>query len=105
MTLVLASCCVDGIVVVADRKITDLKTFKILKDDEKIKGVIRNVIFGYAGSVDGYRIFERYVVGDLVIYRDDQNEQYTYQNMIQKFCKIMDLMRKFCDDIFLPRIS
>ncbi len=47
MTLVLASRCVDGIVVIANRAITDLRTLEILKYDNKLSGVIRNVIFGY----------------------------------------------------------
>ncbi|HEU4446001.1 MAG TPA: hypothetical protein VFR94_15125 [Nitrososphaeraceae archaeon] len=59
MTLVLASRCVDGAVVIADTRITDLKTLEPLRDDMKLKGVIRNVIFGYTGSVDSYQIFEK----------------------------------------------
>jgi 20S proteasome alpha/beta subunit len=100
MTLVLASQCIDGVIIVADRKITALGTLRFLRYDEKLKGVIRNVIFGYAGSEGGYQIFVRYVVGDLVILRDDL-EHYTYQNMIQKLCKIMDLIREFRRNPFL----
>ena len=100
MTLVLASCCVDGVVVVADRKITALGTLSFLRYDEKLSGVFSNVIFGYAGSEDMYRIFVRYVVGDSVILRDDP-EHYTYQNMIEKFCMIMDLLKRIHGNPFL----
>ena len=73
MTLVLASRCVDGVIVFAYRAITDLRTLEILKyDNQLLFGVIRNVIFGYAGSEDIYQIFVRNVVGDLVTLRDDQ---------------------------------
>src|SRR5215212_11879823 len=99
MTLVLASRCVDGVVVIADRKITDLGTLSFREYRDKMSGVIRNVIFGYAGSEDGYQIFVRYVVGDMIILRDDNN-RYTYQNMIQKFCDIMDLMKRFRSNTF-----
>jgi 20S proteasome alpha/beta subunit len=99
MTLVLASRCIDGVVVVADTKITDLETLETLRHDEKLKGVIHNVIFGYSGAEDSYQIFERYAIGDLVILRDSP-EPYTYQNMIQKFCEVTNLMRKFRGNVF-----
>jgi hypothetical protein len=97
MTLVLASRCVDGAIVIAGRAITDLRTLEIKYDNKLLSGVIRNVIFGYAGSEDIYQIFVGYVVGDLVILRDDQ-ERYTYQNMMQKFCMIMNLLRRIRED-------
>jgi hypothetical protein len=52
MTLVLASRCVDGAIVIAGRAITDLRTLEIKYDNKLLSGVIRNVIFGYAGSED-----------------------------------------------------
>jgi 20S proteasome alpha/beta subunit len=103
MTLVLASSCVDGVVVVADRAFMDLHTLETIKYDEKLSGVIRNVIFGYAGSVDIYHIFVRYVVGDLVMLRDDP-ARYTYQNMIPKFGMIMDKIRKSTNPFLLDVI-
>ena len=90
---------------IADRAITDLRTLEILMYDNKLlSGVIRNVIFRYAGSEDIYQIFVRYVVGDLIIPRDDQ-EHYTYQNMMQKFCIIMNLLRGIRENVIeKPRI-
>jgi hypothetical protein len=83
MTLVLASCCVDGVVLIADRKFTVQGTLTFIKYGVKLSGVLRNVIFGYSGSEVGYGIFVRYAVGDLIILRDDP-DHYTDQNMIQK---------------------
>ena len=47
--------CVDGVVIVADRKITDLITKSLVGYDEKIYGVLRNVIFAYEGAVDMFQ--------------------------------------------------
>jgi 20S proteasome alpha/beta subunit len=65
MTLVLGASCVDGVVIVADRKITDLITKNLVGYDEKIYGVLRNVIFAYEGAVDKFQVFLRYVAGIL----------------------------------------
>ena len=54
-----------------------------------LRGVILNIIFGYSGEVKMYDLFVRYLVGDVVILRDEQ-EAYTTQNMIQKLCDIMN---------------
>jgi len=56
---------------------------------EKLRGVILNIIFRYSGEVKMYDLFVRYLVGDVVILRDEQ-EAYTTQNMIQKLCDIMN---------------
>ena len=45
MTLDLGARCVDGVVIVADKKITDLTTRLLVKYDEKVYGVLRNVTF------------------------------------------------------------
>lgn len=46
----------------------------------------------YAGNEDMYNIFVKYVVGDVVMLRDDQ-DRYTKDNMISKFGKIMALLK------------
>ena len=56
---------------------------------EKLRGVILNIIFRYSGEVKMYDLFVRYLVGDVVILRDEQ-EAYTTQNMVQKLCDIMN---------------
>jgi len=95
MTLALSSCCSDGVAIIEDTRI--YKPFAMEKDkisySEKLRGVILNVIFGYSGVVGMYDLFVRYVVGDLVILRDDP-DKYTNENMILKFCGIMDKFRE-----------
>jgi hypothetical protein len=83
MTLALGACCDDGVVIVEDKVI--YKPLTMEKDKisyaEKLRGVILNIIFGYSGEVKMYDLFVRYLVGDVVILRDEQ-EAYTTQNMI-----------------------
>lgn len=96
MTLDLGAGCIDGVVIVADRKITDLITRQLVKYDEKVYGVLRNVIFAYEGSEDMFSVFLRYLVGDVVMLRDDQ-EKYTSDNLLQKLSNIMTVLRNIRD--------
>jgi hypothetical protein len=95
MTLALSSCCSDGVAIIEDTRI--YRPFAMEKDkisySEKLQGVILNVIFGYSGIVGMYDLFVRYVVGDLVILRDDP-DRYTAENMILKFRGIMNKFRE-----------
>jgi hypothetical protein len=43
MTLALAAVCTDGVVIVEDRVLIRMDTYEVLKHDEKLRGVIRNV--------------------------------------------------------------
>lgn len=92
MTLALAAVCIDGVVIIEDTALTRMDTFELLGHDDKLRGVIRNVIFGYSGSEMMYDIFIKYIVGELVMLRDDV-QHYTSINMISKFSRIMNLLR------------
>lgn len=96
MTLDLGARCIDGVVIIADRKITDLITRQLVKYDEKVYGVLRNVIFAYEGSEDMFNVFLRYLVGDVVMLRDDR-EKYTSANLLEKLCNIMTVLRNIRD--------
>jgi hypothetical protein len=74
MTLILGGRCTDGVVMIGDKKIVDLATRHLLGYNMKLFGALLNVIFGYVGTEDIFHIFLRYVVGDLVILRDDQDK-------------------------------
>jgi 20S proteasome alpha/beta subunit len=95
MTLALGACCADGVVIVEDKVI--YRPLAMEKDkisyDEKIRGVILNVIFGYSGEVKMYDLFVKYLVGDIVILRD-KPEAYTRQNMIEKLCNVMSTLQE-----------
>jgi len=87
-----AAVCTDGVVIIEDTALTRMDTFELIRHDEKLRGVIRNVIFGYSGSENMYDIFVKYVVGELVMLRDDV-QHYNSVNMISKFSRIMNLLR------------
>jgi 20S proteasome alpha/beta subunit len=93
MTLILGARCTDGVVISGDRKIVDLATRDLIRYSTKLFGALRNVIFGYAGSEDMFRVFLRYIVGDLVILRDDP-DRYTNNNLFQKLSNTMHILRK-----------
>jgi len=61
---------------------------KLLRYELKLAGVLRNVIFGYAGIADMYKVFERYIAGDVVILRDSA-DKYTSVNLIEKIAAAM----------------
>ena len=93
MTLALAAVCSDGVVIVEDTALTRMDTFELLRHDDKLRGVIRNVIFGYEGQDNLYDIFVKCVVGELVMLRDDVAQRYTTTNMISKFRDIISTLR------------
>ena len=82
MTLILGARRTDGVVIVGDTKITSTMG-RVLRHEPKLAGVLRNVIFGYAGSVGMYKVVERYVIGDLMILRDS-SDKYTDDNFVNK---------------------
>ena len=65
-----------------------LALWELLRYELKLAGVLRNVIFGYAGIVDMYKVFERYIAGDVVILRDSA-DKYTSVNLIEKISAAM----------------
>lgn len=93
MTLILGARCTDGVVISGDRKIVNLATRDLIGYNTKLFGVLRNVIFGYAGSEDMFHVFLRYIVGDLVISRDDP-EGYTNNNLFQKLSNTMHILKE-----------
>jgi 20S proteasome alpha/beta subunit len=96
MTLILGARCIDGVVVAADRKIIDLFTRDLLRYDDKVFGVLRNVILAYEGAEAMFRVFLRYVAGDVIILRD-REEKYTANNLIQKLSTTMNMLREIRD--------
>ena len=93
MTLILGARCTDGVVISGDIKIVDLATRDLIGYSTKLFGALRNVIFGYTGSEDMFHVFLRYIVGDLVILRDDP-DRYTNNNLFQKLSNAMHILRE-----------
>lgn len=80
LTVVIGAKCRDGIVLIADKKLTNVIGGK---DDEGIKiiGDLRHILIGYSGAKNMFDIFRKYVVGDIIITRDD-HERYRYDNIM-----------------------
>jgi 20S proteasome alpha/beta subunit len=78
--VVFGAVCLDGIVLIADRKLTNTIGGK---DDAgiKIHGDLEHILMGYTGAVKMFDIFRKYVVGDVIITRADE-ERYKYDNVL-----------------------
>jgi 20S proteasome alpha/beta subunit len=82
LTLILGARCIDGVVIVGDSKITDVMG-TLLRYEPKYAGALRNVLFGYSGVVHMFKVFERYVVGDVAILLDSK-DKYTPENLLRR---------------------
>jgi 20S proteasome alpha/beta subunit len=80
LTVVIGAKCRDGIVLIADKKLTNVIGGK---DDEGIKiiGDLSHILIEYTGAVNMFDIFRKYVVGDVINTRD-KHERYKYDNSI-----------------------
>ena len=78
LTVVIGAKCSDGIVLVADRKITLFGRGQGF--EEKIRGDLAHVLIEYAGDVNMFDIFRKYIVGDVVIRRS--GNAYTSENLV-----------------------
>jgi len=90
LTVVLGAKCRDGIVLIADKWLTNVIGGK---DDERIKiiGDLRHILMGYSGAVNMFDIFRKYVVGDVIITRDN-TKRYQYNDVITTST---ELIRRF----------
>lgn len=90
MTVVIGAKCADSIVLIADKKLTNVIGGK---DDEGIKiiGDLAHILMGYSGAVNMFDVFRKYIVGDVIITRD-KSERYQYTNIISTST---ELIRRF----------
>jgi len=82
LTVIIGAKCSDGIVMIADRKITDM-TGNTLQYDNKIFGDMEHILIGYGGGIGTFDIFRKYIVGDITLLRHDKNGC-TFDNFIPK---------------------
>jgi 20S proteasome alpha/beta subunit len=100
MTFIFGSRCTDGVVLVADRKITSKDQVESVTYTykDKIFGFIRGVIFACAGSIHTFDYF-----GEYVIDRVNSTRDITYDNARVKLADIvLDINKKRDYD---PRVS
>jgi 20S proteasome alpha/beta subunit len=92
MTFILGSRCSDGVVLVADRKMTITNEVQSVSLEYKPKlfGILRHVIFGSSGSTDTFEFFRDYVMDYVSSHKD-----VTIDNVNFKLAEIVsDIYRK-----------
>lgn len=94
LTVVIGAKCLDGIVLVADRKLTRRHGKPEYK--EKIFGDLEHVLIGYIGDVQMFDIFRRYTVGDVMIERDE-SRRYTLDNLLSRISGSIKLFNGLID--------
>lgn len=73
LTVVIGAVCQEGIVLIADKKITNTIGGKDENPGIKIYGDLGHILMGYTGAVKMFDIFRKYVVGDVITTRDYSN--------------------------------
>lgn len=93
MTVIIGAKCSDGIVLIADRKLTMKNGEPQYR--EKIFGDL-HVLIGYCGDVQMFDIFRRYTVGDIMIERDT-HKRYNLENLLSKISGSIKLFNGLVD--------
>jgi 20S proteasome alpha/beta subunit len=84
LTVIIGAKCLDGIVLIADRKLT--RRNGEVRFSDKIIGDIRHFLIGYTGDAEMFDIFRRYTTGDVMIERDTEKCN-TLENILSKVAK------------------
>jgi 20S proteasome alpha/beta subunit len=93
LTVVIGAKCADGIVLIADRKYTNVE-LGIEDFRNKIFGDAAHFLIQFTGKLNAFDVFRKYILGDIVIKKD-----YTFSNVITRSC---DLVKKFNESIDAP---
>jgi 20S proteasome alpha/beta subunit len=94
MTVVIGAKCSDGIVLIADRKLT--RKNGEIRYHEKIFGDLEHVLIGYTGDAQMFDIFRRFTVGDVMIERDG-SKRYDLNNLLSKISKSTRMFNELVD--------
>lgn len=94
LTVVIGAKCLDGIVLIADRKLTRKNGEP--KYREKIFGDLEHILIGYTGDAQMFDIFRRYTVGDVMIERDE-SKRYTLDNLLSTVSVSIKAFNKLVD--------
>jgi 20S proteasome alpha/beta subunit len=92
-TVVIGAKCADGIVLIADRKYTDVR---MGTEDfrKKIFGDAAHFLIEFTGKLSAFDVFRKYILGDIMIKKD-----YTFFNVIGRSC---NLVKKFNESLDEP---
>jgi 20S proteasome alpha/beta subunit len=94
LTVVIGAKCKDGIVLIADRKLT-MRNGEI-EYKEKIFGDLEHVLIGYTGDAKMFDIFRKYTVGDVMIERHT-TERYILDNLLSKVSNSIKTFNELVD--------
>jgi 20S proteasome alpha/beta subunit len=94
MTFIVSSKCVDGVVLIADRKITIISKDGLNFDfQKKLFGELRHVVFGSSGSTGNYELFrghvKNYVRKNPVSIDEETVEKYKAIGIGAKYAKVI----------------
>jgi 20S proteasome alpha/beta subunit len=94
LTVVIGAVCLEGIVLIADKKLTNTIGEKHENPGIKIYGELEHILIGYTGAVN-FDTFRKHVVGDVITTRAFV-ERYKYDNVVQT---MSTLIKEFNDSI------
>jgi 20S proteasome alpha/beta subunit len=92
MTLIFGARCTDGVVMVADRKITHINEADSIRFEykQKIFGILTGVVFGSSGSTDTFELLRDYIINEVKTRHD-----ITYENVNLKLAElVLDINKK-----------
>jgi proteasome subunit B (beta)-like protein len=91
MTFILGSRCKDGVVLVADRKVTLLHNeIGFDFDRDKLYGILSHIILGSSGSTDSFELFRLYVS------RTVRTSAIPLDDIVLKLCEVThDINKKY----------
>jgi 20S proteasome alpha/beta subunit len=90
LTVVIGAKCADGIVLIADRKYTDV-TLGTEDFHKKTFGDAAHFLIEFTGKLSAFDVFRKYILGDIAIRKD-----YTFFNVLGRCC---NLVKKFNESI------
>ena len=94
MTFILGAKCLDGVVMVADKKVT-IECGADFEFTDKLEGVIKHVIFGASGSSDTFELFKGQAMDYIRTYPSGKKTM-TVDNIITKLSKfVFDINKKY----------
>jgi 20S proteasome alpha/beta subunit len=97
LTIIIGAKCYDGIVLIADRKVTDFSG-RTKRYTNKIFAGMEHILIGYGGGEEEFDIFKKYIIGDITLLRHDEN-RYTFDNLIPNIKQSVVRFNKFVSEL------
>jgi hypothetical protein len=91
LTVIIGARCSDGVVLVADKQLTDIFG-KPPEFRDKLSGDIGHFLVGYTGLEEIFHIFRKSIVGDLLLV--SKSDPYTFDNFITRCCPVISALNR-----------